>query len=118
MRQLIASLAALTLAACASTPRPVDPTPVPPRVAPVQRGDLIGSTVDELGARFGQPLFQVREGVGVKLQWARGPCVLDAFLYPPGNSGGGTLRVTYIDTRRPTGEPFDRATCVAALRAE
>ena len=116
MRHLIAPIAALTLSACASTPGPVAPTPV--LKLPVQGSDLIGSTADELGVRFGQPQFQVREGPGVKLQWAGGPCVLDAFLYPPGSSGSGTLRVTYIDSRRPTGEPFDRAACIAALKAQ
>jgi hypothetical protein len=40
-------------------------------------------------------------------------CVLDAYLYPP--AAGKEPVVTWIDARRPTGEDFDRASCIAAL---
>ena len=117
MRFLAPAITAVLLAACTTTPK-VDqakPTPITPQ--PVrQTGGLVGLTVDELGARFGQPGFQVREGVGLKLQWSAPACVLDAFLYPP-VSGSGALRVTYVEARRPSGEPTDQPGCIAALDA-
>ena len=73
-------------------------------------------SVDEIGARFGQPNFQVREGSGLKLQWSAPGCVLDAFIYPPA-SGAGVARVTFVDTRRPNGDPVNQADCIAALDA-
>jgi hypothetical protein len=112
MRRL-APFSALLLAACATTPAPA-PTPVKPVTQVRERGDLIGLTAEELVQRFGRPGFQVREGVGLKLQFARGGCVLDAYLYP--QSGNvGIERVTHVDARRPSGEDMPQATCVAAL---
>jgi hypothetical protein len=115
MRHLPVVALSLVLAACATrTPVPVEqPRPLPP---PVQRsgGDLLGLTVSELGQRFGQPTFQVREGPGLKLQWTAGGCVLDAYLYAPAD-GRGVERVTYVDTRRPSGDPTDQAACAAAI---
>jgi len=113
MRRL-APVAALLLAACATTPPPPVPTPAKPAI-PQSRGDLIGLTADELGQRFGKPSFQVREGVGVKLQWAAAGCVLDAYLYPPA-SGSGLARVMHVDSRRPSGEDAPQASCIAALQ--
>ncbi|MCW3798041.1 hypothetical protein OMW55_09520 [Sphingomonas sp. BN140010] len=117
MRLLLPTAAALTLAACGVTPpQPATPVPVSrPQPEPVQRGDLIGFTVDELGARFGAPAFQVREGPGLKLQWSSPSCVLDTFLYPA--PGTNVMRVTYVDSRRPTGDPADRTGCIAAIDA-
>ena len=117
MRILVPALLASTLAACATAPRqPVTPVPTTrPQPQPVQRGDLIGHTVNELAARFGAPHFQVREGPGLKLQWSGPACVLDAFLYPaPGTT---VMRVTFVDARRTSGDPVDRAGCIAALDA-
>ena len=96
---------------------PEQPAPVstPTITRPAQRGDLIGLTTQELGERLGAPGFQVREGPGVKLQWAGASCVLDAFLYPA--PGTNVLRVTWVDARRPSGDPTDRAGCLAALEA-
>jgi len=113
MRRL-ASLTALLVAACATTPPP-SPAPVTP-VTPHARpsAGLIGLTADELVQRFGTPSFQVREGVGLKLQFARAGCVLDAYLYPAA-IGGGLARVTHVDTRRPSGEDVPQANCMAAL---
>jgi len=113
MRRL-APLAALLVAACATTPPPA-PTPVKPATPQVhERGDLLGRTVDELIQRFGRPGFQVREGAGLKLQFAGPSCVLDAYLYPP-SGGSGVERVTHVDTRRPSGEDVPQAVCLAAL---
>jgi hypothetical protein len=105
-------LAALLVAACATTPPPAPVTPVAPQTRP--SGSLIGLTASELLSRFGQPSFQVREGPGMKLQWVKAGCVLDAYLYPQAGSSGGE-RVTHVDTRRPSGEDVPQAGCVAAL---
>ena len=117
MRLLAIAALSLALAACATRPPgPVDqPRPIPPP-GPRIGGDLIGLTVSELGQRFGQPTFQVREGPGLKLQWSGGGCILDAYLYMPVDSRGAE-RVTYIDTRRPSGDPTDQAACIAAIDA-
>jgi hypothetical protein len=112
MRRLAPSLV-LFVAACATTPPPAA-TPVKPVAQVRERSDLIGITAEELVQRFGRPAFQVREGAGFKLQFARGGCVLDAYLYP--QSGNvGIERVTHVDARRPSGEDVPQATCVAAL---
>jgi hypothetical protein len=112
MRRL-APFATLLVAACATTPPPA-PTPAQPVTQVRERGDLIGLTAEELVQRFGRPDFQVREGFGLKLQFAGGGCVLDAYLYP--QSGNvGIERVTHVDARRPSGEDMSQATCVAAL---
>jgi len=115
MRRL-APLAALLVAACAATPQPA-PAPVTPAAPQArERGDLIGLTAAELVQRFGQPAFQVREGVGLKLQFSGSGCVLDAYLYPQaGNTG--VARVTHVDTRRPSGQDVPQAACLAALAA-
>jgi len=99
MRRLLLLAAVSTLAACA--PRVPQPAPAP---TPVERpsGVLIGLTVSELGQRFGQPSFQVREGTGTKLQWSGNGCVLEVYLYPP-QSGRGVDRVAFADARRPSG---------------
>jgi len=117
MRILLPAAAALTLAACATAPQqPAVPVPASrPQPQSVQRGDLIGFTVDELGGRFGAPMFQVREGAGLKLQWSGPACVLDTFLYPA--PGTNVMRVTYVDARRLSGDPADRSGCIAAVTA-
>jgi hypothetical protein len=116
MRFVLAASAVLLLAACTTAPpvqqaRPAPVTPQPVR----QTGGLIGLSIEELGARFGQPSFQVREGAGLKLQWSVPACVLDTFLYPP--AAGGAHRVTYVEARRPSGDPTDQSGCIAAIEA-
>jgi hypothetical protein len=106
----------LLLAACAPAPQPAPTPPAPVAPPPRPSGVLIGLTASELIARFGQPGFQVREGVGHKLQWSKGGCVLDAYLYPPA-SGQGQARATHIDTRRPSGVEIDQASCLGLLEA-
>ena len=102
----------LVLAACARAPQPT-PGPGP---APVARhtGVLTGLTASELGARFGRPNFQVREGPGTKLQWSKNGCVLDAYLYPP-DQGRGVDRVMHVDSRAPSGADMAIQTCLALL---
>lgn len=117
MRLLATAALSLALAACATRPQaPVEQPRPTPQPGPRASGDLIGLTISELGQRFGQPSFQVREGPGLKLQWAVGSCVLDAYLYQPVD-GRGAERVTYVDTRRPSGDPTDQAACIAAIDA-
>jgi hypothetical protein len=103
---------ALLVAACA--PRVQQQPPAQPsEAAPIQRQTtLVGLTPQELVGHFGKPALQVREGTSVKLQF-RGPrCVLDAYLYP---SQSNVLRVTYVDTRSPSGVDMDQAACISAL---
>jgi hypothetical protein len=114
MRRYIALSLTLVVAACAT--RPQQPAAVTPAPAPqpAEIGSLTGLTAQELVGRFGSPALQIREGTSLKLQF-RGPrCVMDAYLYP--SVGSGTLKVTHVDTRTPTGSDFDQAACIFALR--
>jgi hypothetical protein len=113
MRHYIPAALALTVAACASAPEPVRPVVVAPVKRPVTSA-LIGMTASELISRFGQPVFQVREGPGIKLQWSANGCVLDTYLYPP-TSGHGAETVTHVDTRRPSGAAISQPECVGLL---
>jgi hypothetical protein len=112
MRRLIAFSLFMGLAACAS--RPPVPVAQPVPVAPTPQADrgLRGLTANELVGHFGTPALQVREGTSLKLQFRGRHCVLDAYLYP---QGGGTLRVTHVDTRTPNGADTDQAACILAL---
>lgn len=114
-----APLAALLLAACSGTvpaARPAAPLPVPGRMPeqPANLAPIRGLTAPQLLARFGQPRLDVTEGKGRKLQFVGPICVLDAYLYPPGN-GGGAATVSWVDARQRDGSPLDQASCVAAL---
>jgi hypothetical protein len=111
MRRLVLFIT-LLVAACAPRPQQAPP-PQPSQAAPVQRQtSLIGLTPQELVGYFGKPALQLREGTSLKLQF-RGPrCVLDAYLYP---SQDKVLRVTYVDTRAPSGVDMDQAACISAL---
>jgi hypothetical protein len=114
MRRLILA-STLFLAACAA--RPEQPVQTPPTVTrpPLKARSLIlGLTASELVGHFGNPALQIREGVGLKLQFRSPRCVLDAYLYPP-ESGSGVHRVTFVDTRLPSGVAADQAACISAL---
>jgi len=106
----------LLLAGCAAAPQqPVaQPQPVPVTPAEPQTRRLLGLTAQELVGQLGNPALQVREGSSLKLQFRSQRCVLDAYLYPSGN-GGGSLRVTYVDTRTASGAATDQAACISAL---
>jgi hypothetical protein len=99
------------LAGCAArapeTPAEVTP---PAAVEPSVPGSLIGLTAGEAMSRLGQPVLQVREGPGLKLQW-RGSCVLDAYLYLQGN----VERITHVDTRLANGNNTPQPACIASL---
>jgi hypothetical protein len=115
MHRSAALVPILILAACA--PRVAQqpaPGPISTQTDRVPSGVLIGMTASELGARFGAPSFQVREGAGTKLQWSENGCVLDAYLYPPPN-GQGVPRVAHVDARNPSGVDLQIDSCLALL---
>ena len=109
MRSLSIAILMLLLSACAEG-RAEPEAIARPMAAPVSRG-LIGSSMSELVARFGTPQLQVREGPGLKLQWASSGCILDVYLYAP-PSGGGIERAVHADARRPSGETVLPGSCV------
>ena len=115
MRRL-ALASTLFLAACAARPEQPQVTapPVVTQSPPRVRSTILGLTASELVGHFGNPALQVREGVGLKLQFRSTRCVLDAYLYPP-ESGGGVQRVTFVDTRLPSGVAADQAACISVL---
>jgi hypothetical protein len=106
----------LALAACGPTAPPVS-TPAPPPLAPAAPAlgldRVMGQTAPTLTTLFGPAALDVHEGQARKLQYRSPACVLDTYLYPP--AGGGDAKVTWIDTRTPTGADFDRASCIASL---
>ena len=113
MRRLFALSLVALLAGCATRPQQA-PAPAPVvQPEPQEQNSLSGLTAQELVGRFGAPALQIREGSSLKLQF-RGPrCVMDAYLYPSG--GSGTLKVTHVDTRLPSGGDMDQAACIFAL---
>jgi hypothetical protein len=112
MRRSLALSVILFTAACAPRPQAVSVPVVTPQPPPRPQSGMFGLSAQELVGHFGKPALQVREGNSVKLQF-RGPrCVLDAYLYP---ARDGQLRVTYIDTRGPSGADMDQAACILAL---
>jgi len=115
MRRSIALSLILFAAACAPRPQAASvPAVVTPTAPPSQLGGLYGLNVQELAGRFGKPALQIHEGSSVKLQFRGSRCVLDAYLYP---ARDGQLRVTYIDTRLPSGADMNQAACIAALQS-
>jgi hypothetical protein len=115
MRRL-ALLATLFLAACATRPEPVaqQPAPIAQPVRARPNANVVGLTAQELVGHFGHPALQIREGTSLKLQFRSPRCVLDAYLYPS-EGATGTMRVTYVDTRLPSGAATDQAACISAL---
>jgi len=114
MRRLLALSLTLIVAACATRPQPQPETPTVQSPTTREPGAIVGLTPQELVGHFGNPALQVREGVGLKLQFRSNRCILDAYLYPP-ESGSGVQRVTYVDTRLPSGAAADQAACISAL---
>jgi hypothetical protein len=115
MRRLILLSLSLVLAACAARPQqPPAATPVPVQPEPEEPNSLTGLTAQELVGRFGTPALQIREGSSLKLQFRGRRCVMDAYLYP--SDASGTLKVTHVDTRLPSGGAMDQAACIFSLR--
>jgi hypothetical protein len=121
MNRILPLTLALPLAACAPTaarqaaPAAASAPASAPRYSPVGLESVIGRTASVIQAQFGKPALDVREGSARKLQFVGPACILDAYLYPP--AGGGEPIVTYLDARLHDGRDFDRASCVAALKA-
>ena len=111
MRRLVL-VSTLLLGACATRPQqpPAQPAQVVPQARQVMR--LTGMSAQDLVGHFGRPALQVQEGTSLKLQFRGRYCVLDAYLY---FGQTGTLRVTYVNTRSPSGADTDQATCISAL---
>lgn len=108
-----ALIPAFILAGCATAPnQPVSAAAPPPPVPPGAR-QLQGLTPQELVGHFGHPALQISEGTSMKLQFRSRRCVLDAYLYPSGNTR--VLRVTHVDTRTRAGTPTDQASCILDL---
>ena len=109
---IIASSAVLLAGCVAREPAPAPvATPAPVAAKPqVVHSDLMGATAGQLIQLLGQPALQVREGPGLKLQFRKRGCVLDAYLYP----GAGGERVTYVDARLPSGNDTNTQECIAA----
>jgi hypothetical protein len=112
MRRYILVPAVLIGGCVARQSQPEAQVAQPAPVAQLAHGALIGLTTTELVGHFGSPAFQVREGTSLKLQFRNARCILDAYLYP---STGGALRVTYVDTRLPSGVDTNQAACISAL---
>jgi hypothetical protein len=117
MRRCLA-LAALFVAGCATAPEQPQPEPqprpIPVRPEPPLRGDLIGMTAGELVQRLGRPALQIREGQSLKLQFRGAACILDAYLYSPGDASGPE-RVAHVDARLSSGAETDPRICVATM---
>jgi hypothetical protein len=114
MRRYLLTSFALLLAGCATAPRQAPPPAPVSEPKPEETSSLVGLSAQELVGRFGAPALQVREGSSLKLQFRGQRCVMDAYLYPSGSSG--SLKVTHVDTRLPSGGDIDQAACVFALR--
>ena len=115
MHRILALSLTLVVAGCAARPQEV-PAPAPPPAVqvPEQQNSLAGLTAQELVGRYGTPALQIREGNSLKLQFRGVRCVMDAYLYPSGNSAA--LKVTHVDTRLPSGGDIDQAACIFSLR--
>lgn len=114
-------LVGLAVAGCAeSTARPTSARPplIPIPTGTAGLGGVIGANAAHLTSLFGPPAADVREGTARKLQFGNATCVLDAYLYPGGQSHreGAEPVVTYLDARQTDGSPIDRASCVGALQ--
>jgi hypothetical protein len=115
--RLFVPVAALLMAGCATAPEPPParlPQRVPATPSPQLRGELIGMTASELVQRLGTPALQIREGRSLKLQFRGSRCILDAYLYPPGDAVGPE-RVAHVDARLRSGVETDPRTCIAGM---
>lgn len=115
----LAALLALSLAACGGgvvPPARISPPPGPPASAFSRPGPLKGMDARHLVQQLGQPRLDIRESTVRKLQFANARCVLDAYLYAPGQ--GKEPVVTHVDARTPLGIDVDPAACAASLQGK
>ena len=85
----------------------------PRSAAAIEQNSLVGLTAQELVASSARPRCKFGKAAASKLQFRDPRCVLDAYLYPSGNAG--TLKVTHVDTRLPSGADMPQAACTTAL---
>jgi len=115
-RVSLALIGGLALAGCVSAPSATTPSRIavpPPRYSAAGLESVLGQSAGAITRLFGEPDKDIRETGARKLQFASPFCVLDAYLYPKGNS---EPVVTHLDTRQPDGRDIDRASCVAAMQ--
>jgi hypothetical protein len=111
-RRFTALTLMLFATACAPRPEVASVPAVAPPPQPQQQNGVTGLNAQQLVDKFGRPALRVHEGSSVKFQFRGQRCVLDAYLYP---SRDGQLRVTYVDTRLPSGADTNQAACISAL---
>ncbi len=117
-RGFLLPLAPMVLLAACATPAPPSASPALATEKPVKLHEaglerVMGRTGTQLAALFGDADLDSHEGDARRMQFVGPVCVLDAYLYPA--KAGAEPVVTYIDTRLPSGEDIDRASCIAAL---
>ncbi len=110
MRILLLLLGIGACAPAAIAPPAVIPAPVPAPPASAGLTHVLGKSAAQVLAVIGVPTLDRVEGKGRQLQFARGPCVLDLFLYPQAPST--EPRVKYAYARRKDGAPLDAASCL------
>lgn len=112
MRKILPLLLAIAACTPAVTPPPaaLPPPPALPAPAPLGLTRVLGHTASDVTALLGAPTLDRTEGKGRQLQFARGACVLDLFLYPP--APGTNPTVKYTAARRRDGGPLDAASCL------
>ncbi|MCE7795654.1 hypothetical protein LWE61_03680 [Sphingobium sufflavum] len=76
--------------------------------------DLIGVDARALQRQFGKPRLDIRDPSARKLQFSNQRCVLDAYLYPPGQNREPVT--TYVEARSLTGAAVDSSACAKTLR--
>jgi hypothetical protein len=70
---------------------------------------LIGLDARHLIAQLGQPRLDIRDRTVRKLQFARGRCIIDAYLYAPAR--GREPVSTYVESRLASGEDVSLSIC-------
>ncbi|MGL4543015.1 MAG: hypothetical protein ACRCUI_10945 [Polymorphobacter sp.] len=97
------------VAACAPPLPP--PAPLPPPSPGLER--VTGQPATAATALFGAPSLDRSEPPARMLQFARPPCVLDVYYYPPATGAVAVAR--HIEARTPDGKPMDAGACATAI---
>ncbi len=108
------------LAGCGPTIVPQVALPPPaagftPASKPQPTG-VMGADARGLIWLFGEPRLDIRDPSARKLQFANERCVLDTYLYPPGDNREPV--VTHVDARNGGGADMDWQACAKLLRGE
>ena len=115
LRRLV-PVAALVLAACATTPPPAAIVAKPVALTPVPGLErILGRPAAEATALLGSPTLDRREGPARAVQFTGAGCVLDVYYYPDPAAGQPTAR--FAEARLPTGVADPAARCFAAQLA-